>query len=65
MRLCYRLFAVNQGVDVTVYAMKRRVSQHKLVDHCNTKEIFQCVAFQQSSVSLHKTMRCFQQRGNR
>lgn len=52
MRLRYRLFAVNQGVGVTVYAMKRRVSQHKFVNYCNTKGTFQHVAFQQSSASV-------------
>lgn len=37
---------------VTVYAMKRRVSQHKLVNYRSTKGTFQRVAFQQSSASV-------------
>lgn len=52
MRLRYRLFAVNQGVGVTVYAMKRRVSQYKLVNYRSAKGTFQHVAFQQSSASV-------------
>ena len=52
MRLCYRLSAVNQGVGVTVYAMKRRVSQHKFANYRSTKGTFQHVAFQQSSASV-------------